>query len=143
MLLAEILHKRVLLRVKYSEYRAPNVDEYKVLEVDPTNSWIKLMNSNGRKVWVPVSDISVVSILQDIVKVPKPVEPIVQPTVEDDYWQDNTGTQPVADDVRVDIILRDGKYSSSDRIAGGLTWTLSDENHPFHSNDIIKWRVSR
>jgi hypothetical protein len=57
--LDDIVGKRCLLKVSGS-YGSGTVDEYKVLEIAPSGTWIKLMNINGRKFWKAIMDVVLV-----------------------------------------------------------------------------------
>lgn len=62
-----------------------------------------------------------------------PAAPAVAAAV--DGWIENTGAQPVADDVLVDIELANGQFEYSEQ-AGHWGWAKSDEYEP----NIIRWR---
>ena len=67
----ELINKRVLLKINLG-YQASQVEEYKILEVSPSGTWIKVMNLNGRKFWKASADIAFVEELIDL-KAEKPL----------------------------------------------------------------------
>lgn len=68
--------------------------------------------------------------------------PVASPVAADsEGWKENTGTQPVADDVQVEVKLRDGAAVMA--AAGNYRWTFANGmNGWFAANDIIRWRLA-
>lgn len=72
----ELLHKRVLVKVKGQRYQADSVEEVKVLEVSPSGNWTKLQNLNGFKYWKPTTDVALVETLTELTgsAEPRPID---------------------------------------------------------------------
>ncbi len=63
--LKELLHRRVLLGEK-DLYRNPSkifAEEFKVLEISPSNEYIKLQNLDGKKYWKSTKDCMLLEVL--------------------------------------------------------------------------------
>jgi len=61
----DLLHKRILVAEKQNSYSSEKiVKEIKILEISPSNSFVKIMNDNGNKYWKHSSDIIPIEILQ-------------------------------------------------------------------------------
>lgn len=65
-----LIGKRMLLIVG-NGVGAVAVQEYKVLEVSPSGSWVKLQNMNGNKFWGAITEVVVVEELKDL-KIDRP-----------------------------------------------------------------------
>ena len=65
----DLLHKRVLVAEKsgYSN-SSKTVKEIKILEISPSNNWVKIQNDNGQKYWLHSSDINPIEVLASIEK---------------------------------------------------------------------------
>lgn len=70
MKITELLNERVLITAK-ERFGTNTVCEVKVLEISPSENWVKLMNIHGLKYWKPIADISLVEVLKKIEKCPK------------------------------------------------------------------------
>ena len=68
MIITELLNQRVLISSKESRWGDNAIQEVKVLEISPSQNWVKLMNEHGRKYWKPITDVSVVEVLKTITK---------------------------------------------------------------------------
>ena len=67
MSVAELVGKRCLLRLGPDHrYRANAVEEYRVLELAPSGTWVRVMNEHGAKCWRPVSDVALVEVLKPL-----------------------------------------------------------------------------
>jgi len=67
----EYINKRVLLKLGNSTYaRNAGIDEYKILEISPSNNFVKLMNIYGNKFWKPMAEIAIVEVLKELPKYP-------------------------------------------------------------------------
>lgn len=76
--ITELVGKRCLLKVVQGFHvSSPPTEEYKVLEVSPSGTWVRLMNIHGNKYWKPIQDIALVEILKDL-KAEKPKDPQAQ-----------------------------------------------------------------
>lgn len=64
--------KRMLLTIKEGGYGQPPVEEYKIIELSPSEQWVKLMNLYGRKFWKPVTSVAVVEELKPLRTEPVP-----------------------------------------------------------------------
>lgn len=64
----ELLHKRVLVAEKEAGYRTGNktVKEIKVLEISPSENWVRVQNENGNKYWLHSSDIIPIEVLNSV-----------------------------------------------------------------------------
>jgi len=72
MTIKDLLHKRLLVAEKEGRYSEnKTVKEIKLLEISPSNNWVKIMDDNGRKYWVHQSDIIPMEILTSLEKPPK------------------------------------------------------------------------
>ena len=71
--ISQLLGRRVLLKIG-GAWGRQEVTEYKVLEVSPSGSWVKLQNMNGNKFWKPLHDVAFVEALQELTK-DKPQDP--------------------------------------------------------------------
>lgn len=70
----ELVGRRALLKAEKSGYGSRSeVTEYKVLEVSPSGSWVKLQSVYGNKFWKPVTEVSLVEVLRDLRPEPPPV----------------------------------------------------------------------
>ena len=63
----EILHKRVLVVAKGVGSRN-EIEELKILEISPTENWVKVQNLVGKKYWTHYSNITVVEVLNNLPK---------------------------------------------------------------------------
>lgn len=64
--LKDLLYRRILLGEKNRGYHNPTkifAEEYKVLEISPSNQWVKLQNLFGKKFWKPVADCVLLEVL--------------------------------------------------------------------------------
>ena len=69
MKLTDLLHKRVLVAVKENSYSEKKiVQEIKILEISPSQNWVKIMNDNGNKIWKHYADIVPVEVLGSLNK---------------------------------------------------------------------------
>lgn len=66
----EILHKRILVAKAEKYQNTKSVIEWKVLEISPSENWVKIMDMDGRKFWVHTSDVQVVETLAALEKSP-------------------------------------------------------------------------
>jgi hypothetical protein len=65
--LREKVGKRALLSVGGYSYLAKNqVDEYKILEISPSQEWVKLLDQNGRRFWKRINEVSLLEFLGDL-----------------------------------------------------------------------------
>ncbi len=62
----DLVGERALLKVRTGRYGGDAVDEYRILEVAPSGSWVKLQNLHGAKFWRAITDISFVEALVDL-----------------------------------------------------------------------------
>ena len=67
----ELINKRCLL-VGCGGYNSQEVQEFKILEVSPSGQWVKIQSINGTKYWKPVTKVSLVEVLKDLVSEPRP-----------------------------------------------------------------------
>jgi len=72
MQLSELLHKRVLVASKGTYGNNKEVKELKILEIAPSENWVKVMNDVGKKYWLHSSDIVPIEVLSHFEK-PKEV----------------------------------------------------------------------
>ena len=68
MKIQDLLHKRVLVAEQGRGFSSSSktVKEIKVLEISPTEVWVKVQNDNGNKYWLHHSDIIPVEVLTSI-----------------------------------------------------------------------------
>lgn len=68
--LKNLLHQRILCGEKGGYHNSSTVfaQEYKVLEISPSNEWIKLQNLDGRKYWKRTAEIVLLEVLEIIQK---------------------------------------------------------------------------
>ena len=60
----DLLYKRMLVAKKNNDYSVKGkVEELKILEISPSENWIKVQNANGNKYWIHYSDIVPIEIL--------------------------------------------------------------------------------
>jgi len=67
--ITELLHKRILVAItgnRYFSSQKSTVEEIKILEVSPSENWIKIQNMNGNKFWKNADDIKPVEVLESI-----------------------------------------------------------------------------
>jgi len=68
----KLINKRVLVSTKDNSWSSnQSIKEFKVLELSPSKRWIKVMNSNGQKIWLDASNFTPIEILEDLEKYPK------------------------------------------------------------------------
>lgn len=67
----ELINKRCLIAVDQG-YVNKDIQEMKILEVSPSNQWVKLQNIHGTKFWKPVVKVSLVETLKDLTSEPCP-----------------------------------------------------------------------
>jgi hypothetical protein len=62
-----LLHKRILIVEKESGYRQDQkIVEIKILEISPSELFIKIQNMNGNKFWKHSADIIPIEVLSNI-----------------------------------------------------------------------------
>ena len=61
-----LIGKRCLLKLGASKYSPVPVDEYKIIELSPSEMWVKLQNIHGNKFWKSITEISYVEELLSI-----------------------------------------------------------------------------
>ena len=66
----KLLGKRILIAEKRG-YGPGTVYEYKILEVSPSEKFVKVMDDNGRKYWKNSVDITPIEILEQKEPYPK------------------------------------------------------------------------
>ena len=68
----DFLHKRILVSVKERGTYTHNnsVEEIKILEVSPSENWIKVQDKDGRKYWKLWGDLVIAEVLNNIPKPP-------------------------------------------------------------------------
>lgn len=72
MKIQELVHKRILVATKRSGYsQSSEIEEIKILEISPSQNFIKIMNMNGNKYWKHSRDIVPIEILAFLEKSPK------------------------------------------------------------------------
>ena len=60
------LGKRVLIAVKGGYSHSPSsLFEFKIIEISPSEQFIKVMDENGRKIWKHVNDFTPIEMLVD------------------------------------------------------------------------------
>ena len=64
--ISDVLHKRCLLKLGTGRWIGQEVTEYRILEISPSGTWVKLMNLNGNKFWRSVSDVAFIEELVDL-----------------------------------------------------------------------------
>lgn len=66
----KLVGKRCLLKINHGRMSimSGSVEEYKILEIAPSKNWAKVMNINGYRFWIAITNISFVEQLQDITK---------------------------------------------------------------------------
>lgn len=65
MTIIHLLHKRVLVAEKENSYsNKKTVKEIKILEISPSQNWVKIQGDNGSKYWVHYSDITPIEVLE-------------------------------------------------------------------------------
>lgn len=67
----ELVNKRCLFSVGVG-YNNQEVQEMKILEVSPSGQWVKMQSINGTKFWKPVTKVSLVEVLKDLISEPCP-----------------------------------------------------------------------
>lgn len=60
----DLVGKRALLKIG-SNWDSPGVLEYRVIEISPSENWVKLMNINGLKFWTAINDVAFVEELKE------------------------------------------------------------------------------
>ena len=63
--ITELLYKRVLITEK-AGYTGNRIEEVKILEIAPSENWVKLMNMHGKKYWKPITELSLIEVLIDL-----------------------------------------------------------------------------
>lgn len=63
--LAELVGSRILI---IEGGYGKSIEEFQVLEVSPSLTYVRLMNDNGRKIWRLCATVAIVERLSDIVK---------------------------------------------------------------------------
>lgn len=61
----DLIGKRCLMKVNGRAYR-DGVDEFRVLEISPAGTFVKLMNLTGCKFWRSVSECALAEVLEDL-----------------------------------------------------------------------------
>ena len=62
--ISDLLHKRLLIVNKgNSVYNRDAVVEVKILEISPSEKWIKIQDQDGRKYWKSFADMQFVELL--------------------------------------------------------------------------------
>lgn len=69
--LSELLHKRILIATKERSYGEQTVSEFLILEISPSQNWIKVQDMNGRKYWKHSSTVTPIEVLLVLEKSPK------------------------------------------------------------------------
>ena len=62
----ELIGKRALMKVNRGRFGSDRVEEYRLLEVSPSGRWLKFLDTNGTKFWVPIENAALVEILKDL-----------------------------------------------------------------------------
>jgi len=69
--LQDILHKRILLVTNINRYSKEGlIGEFLILEISPSENWVKVQNDIGKKYWMPSKDIVPVEVLTHLEKSP-------------------------------------------------------------------------
>ena len=75
-----------------------------------------------------------------------PADPVDESQPDAEGWKKNTGKQPVADDVAVEVEYRNGAIAGRNRIfhAGAFTWGFAPEDRSDwdRNRDILRWRLA-
>jgi len=68
--LKDLLNRRILTGEKNQYFDKTKVlcQEFKVLEISPSNEWIKLQNLDGRKFWKSTKEIVLLEVLEVVIK---------------------------------------------------------------------------
>ena len=65
--LKEVIGRRILVVEKSQHYNSKStIEELKILEISPSEKWIKIQNMNGTKFWKPITDINPIEVLNPI-----------------------------------------------------------------------------
>ena len=64
----EVVGERCLLTLAGAGYGMPSgrIDEYRVLEISPSQNFVRLQTVDGRKFWRSVAEIRLVEVLKDL-----------------------------------------------------------------------------
>lgn len=63
--ISDLLHKRILVAEKTGRYNeSQTLEELKILEISPSEKYIKIQNMNGQKFWKLSVDIKPIEILK-------------------------------------------------------------------------------
>jgi len=69
--ISELVHKRILVAEKEQSFsHKSTVVELKILEVSPSQNWVKVQNTFGQKYWKPVGDIVPIEVLASVLDKP-------------------------------------------------------------------------
>ena len=70
--ITELLHKRVLVAEKTSSYgNSSKVTEFFIMEVSPSQNFLKVRDFDGRRYWRARADIQVIEILESVERAPQ------------------------------------------------------------------------
>lgn len=71
MKLKELIGKRALLQLDVrNSYNSKLVQEFRIIEISPSQNYIKLMNLDGFKMWKETGNVTLVETLADLEKHP-------------------------------------------------------------------------
>ena len=64
--LREKVGKRALLNVSgvYNPSRYGPIEEYRILEISPSQEWVKLLDQNGRRFWKRINEVALLEFLR-------------------------------------------------------------------------------
>ncbi len=70
----DLIGKRCLLKINKNRYYKPsNIEEFKIIEISPSQNFIKLLSIYGNKFWTPIAETSLIEVLKDLEKRPQEV----------------------------------------------------------------------
>lgn len=68
----EVIGQRVLVKLKSAHYgyRAEEIQEVTLLELSPSQHFVKIQNLHGNKFWRPITDVTVIEKLHQLERNP-------------------------------------------------------------------------